>query len=327
MGRRYKDLVRSIIRSVAAMMGRILPLRMRQALVASRAGRAERGGLEFALGMLGDLRQRDALAFHRFLWSNHLAYAATYEVDQRFGEENLNPSRRILVQNIGGYLRARGVDPASNIHSVLDIGCSMGYLLRHIEVGLCPSAEVLHGLDIDEYAIQSGMAHLSSMQSKVKLFVGDMAEAGRFAGGRSYDLILCCGVLMYSDEETAYEVVRTMLSTAGCLVGIICLADPTSRPLPYGRGSVGCSNRDSAVLSRAREQAVPDLFPQPADGKSVARLSDGAFIHDVIGMIYRAGGKVVGSRRIETEISGSSPSFAILAEPPNSRLNDAAPQS
>ena len=288
LGQRYKDLVRSIIRSAAAILGRILPLRMRQALVVSRAGKAGRGGLEFALGMLDDLRRRDALAFHRFLWSNHLAYAATYEVDQRFGDENLNPSRRILVQNIGSYLRSRGVDPASEIRSVLDIGCSMGYLLRHVEVGLCPSAQVLHGLDIDEYAIQAGTAHLSSLQSRVQLRVGDMADAGRFADGRSYDLILCCGVLMYSDEETAYEVVRSMLSMAGRLVGIISLADASE------------SNRPVR--------------------KSTPRSSDGAFIHDVRGMIHRAGGKVVGSRRIETEISGSSPSFAILAEPPRSSL-------
>ena len=290
MGPAGKDFARSIIRSAATLTGRMLPLSVRRALVASRAGRASRGGLEFALGMLDDLRRRDAGAFHRFLWSNHLAYAATYEVDQRFGEENLNPSRRILVQNIDSYLRSRGADPAANIRSVLDVGCSMGYLLRHIEVGLCPSAEILHGLDIDEYAIQAGMAHLSAVQSNVKLFAGDMADARRFAGGRSYDLILCCGVLMYSDEDTAYEVVRTMLAAAGYLVGIIALANPAES------GSRG--------------------------GRSTARPSDGAFIHDVKGMISRAGGKVVGSQRIDTDVSGSSPSFAILAEPPKSRLND-----
>jgi SAM-dependent methyltransferase len=264
-------------------MGRVLPLSVRQSLVASRVGRSSRCGLEFAVGMLRDLRRRDAGAFHRFLWSNHLGYAASYEVGKRFGASNLNPSRRILVDDIASYLLERGVDPRQNIRSVLDIGCSLGYLLRHIEVSLCPSAEVLHGIDIDEYAIHSGMAHLSSLESRVRLFVADMAAAGRFIGGRTYDLILCCGVLMYGDEQCAYEVVRSMLRSAKRLVGIISLAEH------------------------------PDA--RTAAGRSLARPSDGAFIHDVARMIHRAGGRVAASRRIETQISGSSPSYAILAEP------------
>jgi hypothetical protein len=38
-------------------------------------------------------------------------------------------------------------------------------------------------------------------------------------------------------------------------------------------------------------------------------------MHDVKRMIYLAGGRVAAYRRIETEVSGSSPSYAILAEP------------
>lgn len=283
MRRRYKALARSIIRCTASVMGRMLPFSVRQSLVVSRLGRSSRGGLEFAVGMLHDLHRRDATAFHRFLWSNHVGYAASYEVGRRFGAPNLNPSRRILVDDVASYLLERGVDPCKRIRSVLDIGCSLGYLLRHIEVSLCPSAEVLHGIDIDEYAINSGMAHLSSLKSKVKLFVADMAATGRFIGNRGYDLILCCGVLMYGDEQCAYEVVRTMLRSAKRLVGIISLAEHPN-------------------------------FRTPA-GRSLARSSDGAFVHDVARMIHRAGGRVAAVRRIETQISGSSPSYAILAEP------------
>ena len=264
-------------------MGRVLPLRVRKSLVASRAGRASRGGLEFALGMLHDLHRRDAAEFHRFLWSKHLAYAATYEVERRFGPHNLNPSRHILLHEMATRLRARGLDAGRHVRSVLDIGCSLGYVLRHLEVGVCPSAEVLHGLDIDEYAVKTGMSHLSALQSKVQLFVSDMTAAEGFIGERSYDLILCCGVLMYGDEAAAYEVVRTMLARANCLVGILALAD----------GSNGSKRA----------------------GKAAPRRSDGAFVHDVERMIRRAGGKVVGSRHIDAEVSGSSPSHAILAEP------------
>ena len=287
MHQRYKALGRSMIRSAATAMGRILPFEVRRSLVLSRAGRASRAGLEFALGMLNDMHRRDAGAFHRFLWSNHLGYAASYEVEERFGASKLNPSRHILLQDIASYLRARGVDPHRNIRSVLDLGCSLGYLLRHVEVDACPSAEVLHGLDIDEYAIKTGTAHLASLQSKVKLFVEDLSATSRFIGGGSYDLILCCGVLMYCNEDSAYETVRTMLSSANHLVGIIALADQT--------------NGGTAM------------------GRSVMRTSDAAFVHDVHQMVQRAGGRVVSSRRIETEVSGSSPSYAILAEPPAMR--------
>jgi hypothetical protein len=48
------------------------------------------------MGMLDDLRRNDPDGLHRFLWSNHLAYAASYEIKRRFGVSKLNPSRRRL---------------------------------------------------------------------------------------------------------------------------------------------------------------------------------------------------------------------------------------
>jgi SAM-dependent methyltransferase len=234
------------------------------------------------MGMLDDLRRRDPDAFHRFLWSNHLAYATSYEIERRFGEQNLNPSRRILFDEVVCHLRAQGVDPRMNIRSIFEVGCSMGYLLRHLEVAVCPKAEILHGLDIDRYAVEAGMQHLSSMQSKVRLFASDLADAPRIMGAQRYDLVLCCGVLMYVNQSAAEEAVGTMLARANCLVGIICVAPA----------------EQNAFLS----------------GESVVR-ADGAFLHDVNGMIGRAGGKVVSSKWIGSVVSGSSPSYAILAEP------------
>jgi hypothetical protein len=73
-----------------------------------------------------------------------------------------------------------------------------------------------------------------------------------------------------------------MIARAGCLVGIICLAPA----------------EQNAAIS----------------GESALR-PDGAFLHDVGGMIGRAGGRVVSSNWIGTAVSGSSPSYAILAEP------------
>ncbi len=289
--RRAKSAVRWAIRSASGALGCTLPLPLRQALVVRVGRRKLPGGLEFSVGMLDDLRRRDPDALHRFLWSNHLAYAASYEIPKRFGAPNINPSRHLLFRDILAYLSASGVDPREDVRSVFEIGCSMGYLLRHLEAEVFPSAAVLHGIDIDRHAIEAGTAHLGSLQSKVKLFAADMAAAEHVMGGREYDLVLCCGVLMYVNQKTAEQVVRTMFSHARRLVGLICLAHP--------RG----------------EHARP--------AASEVRELDGALIHDVGSMIRRANGRVVSSKWVGTSTSGSSPSYVILAEPPpeNRRAN------
>jgi hypothetical protein len=156
----------------------------------------------------------------------------------------------------------------------------MGYLLRHLEEEVFPAATVLHGLDIDDYAVKAGAAYLSSMRSRVKLFAADVEAAERVMGGQTYDLVLCCGVLMYVNDSTAERVVRAMFSHTNRLVGLICLAPPGGHL-----------------------------------GRSKVRASDGAFIHNVDVMIRRAGGKVVSSDWIGTNTSGSSPSHVILAHP------------
>lgn len=288
MRHRYKSCLQWGIRHSAKLIGRTLPLSLRKAIVRSRACRKTKAGAWFAIGMLDDMRRADPDGLHRFLWSNHLAYAATYEISSRFGPLNLNASRRILFDEMRSFLLSHGFHTPRKVRSVFEIGCSMGYLLRHLEVEVFPSADILHGIDIDEYAVTTGMAHLSSLQSKVKLSVADMAEAGRVIGHRTYDLMLCCGVLMYVNERTADEVVRLMCSHSNCLVGIICLAHPEGR-----RTAAGGLHR---------------------------RSSDGAFIHDVDQMIRRASGTIVRTKWIGTDVSGSSPSYAILALPRSSSL-------
>ncbi|HEY1496480.1 MAG TPA: class I SAM-dependent methyltransferase [Candidatus Solibacter sp.] len=236
--------------------------------------------IEFAMGMLTDLRQRDPVLLHRFLWSNHLAYAASYEVPHRFGASKINPTRHLLFDNMAAHLRSRGVDPGADIRSVLEIGCSQGYLLRHLETTLFRSARTLHGLDLDGHAIKTGSDHLESLGSRVRLFAADMEAAEHVIGSEAYDVVLCCGVLMYVNESIAEKVVRLMFARAARLIGLICLAPPEGE-----RGRQG------------------------------VRASDGAFIHDMDLLIRKAGGKVLSSRWIGTTISGSSPSHVIVAEP------------
>jgi SAM-dependent methyltransferase len=279
-----KRSVRWLYRRAAWTAGRVLPLSARKAVV-TFVGRQRPLPVslrfEFAMGMLADLQRRDPMALHRFLWSNHLAFAATYEISHRFGAGKINPSRHALFRRIDVELRSRGVEPARDIRSVLEIGCSQGYLLRHLESEIFRSATTLHGLDLDAYAIQTGSVHLAALGSKVKLFQADMAEAETIIGNRTYDVVLCCGVLMYVDEKTAEKVVRIMFSHVARLVGLICLAHPKSR-----------------------NHVEPGM-----------RGSDGAFIHPIHPMIRKAGGRVLSSHWMGTETSGSGPSHVIVAEP------------
>jgi len=279
--RPWKPMAQGAIRRIAAMLSLVLPLSIRQALVANRKWTRLPGGFEVSMGLLDDLRRHNPDALHRFLWSNHLAYAMSYEIAQRFQTRDLNSSRRILFENITGHLRSRGLDPRRKIGSVFEVGCSLGYLLRHLEVDVFPSASILHGLDIDSYAVETGTSHLQSLQSRVRLFSADMAATERVMGNQIYDVVICCGVLMYVNEETARHVVRTMLQHARHLVGLICLAQTSLHP-PRGR--------------------------------SATRASDGAFVHDVESMIQQAGGKVVSSTWIGSSITGSSPANVIVAE-------------
>src|SRR5262249_12859171 len=121
--RRGSAWLRKTSRRAVAALARVLPLPFRKALVAfvGRQSFPVSFRFEFAMGMLADLQRRDPVALHRFLWSNHLAYAASYEVRQRFGKSNINPTRHTLFRRISTHLRSRGIDPARDIRSVLEI--------------------------------------------------------------------------------------------------------------------------------------------------------------------------------------------------------------
>ena len=71
-----------------------LRARMRMAVV---VGRSRLPGAEWwSAELVRDLAERDLNAYHRFLWSNHLAYARTYEPEARFGDARIHPTRHLL---------------------------------------------------------------------------------------------------------------------------------------------------------------------------------------------------------------------------------------
>ncbi len=214
--------------------------------------------------LVGDLAERDINAYHKFLWEHHLFYAHTYETELRFGRENINGTRLMFFDDMVRVLREQGRDPARDIRSVFEVGCSLGYLLRHLETEVFPAAEVIQGSDIDAYAIERGRAHLAHLGSRVDLLHGDMASLSGSLAGRRYDVVFAAGVLLYLTEDAAGRLVADMLRHTRHLLAIAALAHP---------------ERDNRELEA-----------------SVTRAHDGTWIHNVDRMLERAGARIVARR-------------------------------
>ena len=237
----------------------------------------------WATELLRDLAERDPDAYHRFLWAHHLGYAESYEVAKRFGAQNINETRRLLLTDVRAYYASQGLELARDARSVFDVGCSMGYVLRYIETDVCPGATTLEGIDIDRYAIEVGGGWLAGLGSKVRISVADMSDLPRVLGGRRFDVVLCAGVLMYLQESAAAAVVGAMLAGTGRVLVLAGLAHP---------------ERDNAQLSA-----------------STVRQRDGTFVHNIDAMVRQAGGRVVYRRWEGARLVDGNTIYFVFAEP------------
>ena len=231
--------------------------------------------------LIRDLAERDVNAYHKFLWTHHLAYAAPYEAETRFGPQNMRPSRQLFFSELLVCLDQIGVR-SEEIGSVLEVGCSLGYQLRFVETDVFPGAAVLDGVDIDAYAIRSGEKYLADVGSKISLKHGDIQQLEDLLGGRTYDVIICAGVLMYLKETDAGAIVRWMLSHSRIVVAMAGLAHP---------------DHDNSELDH-----------------SDIRGRDETFIHNFDDLVKRADGKVL-ARRWEGDrlVEGQSIYFVFAA--------------
>ena len=238
----------------------------------------------WATELLTDLAERDVNEYHKFLWANHLAYAETYEVELRFGYENFNETRKQLFAEWPAIIRSTDIGSCQNVGSVLEIGCSLGYLLRYMETDLFPDATRLDGIDIDAYAIARGRQYLAAADSRVELFQGDMESMDSVLGDRQYDVVLGSGVLLYLDAASASRLVAQMLRRTRRLLTITALADPDT---------------DNAHLEQ-----------------SVTRARDGTWVHNVDKMIVDAGGRIVARRWEGGRIVDGNTIYFLHAVPP-----------
>jgi len=214
--------------------------------------------------LVRDLSDININEYHKFLWSNHLSYAATYEIACRFGRENMKQSRRLFFEDLNKHLTSLSVNPGKDVRSVFEVGCSLGYQLRYLETDVFSSATTLEGIDIDARAIHDGTEYLRGIGSTIRLHCADMEELEGVLEGKRFDVIICSGVLMYLDEDAATRVVDTLLRHTGVMLAFAGLAHPYI---------------DNAQLSR-----------------SVPRDSDKSLIHNIDAMINKAGGRIAARR-------------------------------
>lgn len=268
----------AIRRALASVVITTVPLALRQSGAAwlgrqtwipGRHWRAER--------LVSDLAERDPDAYHRFLWSHHLAYAESYEPPLQFGRDQIKPDRRLLFRDIRACLQRERAE----VRSVLEVGCSVGHLLRYVETEVFPAADVLVGMDIDDYAVKSGNAWLAQQGSKARLIAADMARIDETLGVASrYDCVLCAGVIMYLGEQQAAKVVQSMLRHTRKLLAITGLAHP---------------NFDNRLLAN-----------------SEVREKDGAFRHNLDTMVTNAGGEILFRRWKPDAPPGWNPPYFLL---------------
>ncbi|MFA6146775.1 MAG: class I SAM-dependent methyltransferase [bacterium] len=218
----------------------------------------------WALELIKDFEAENVNEYHKFLWTHHMAYASTYEIGIRFGRENMAGSRLLFFSDLDRVMKDMRVDPVKDVSSVFEVGCSLGYQLRHMETDIYTGAGEICGADIDGYAIKAGTEYLEQLGSRVRLMCADMEDLELLLGDRTYDIIVCTGTLMYLTEESAAKVVDTMVRHTRKILAISGLADPEA---------------DNSTLL-----------------KSGRRETDRSFIHNIDSMVKRSGGIVLARR-------------------------------
>lgn len=183
----------------------------------------------WAEGIIRDLMRSNPKAFHKFMWANHIrSYANWYDSETLFESKKMNGSTetfREFFKDLFTVIKDLGFDPSRDIRSVLEVGCSLGYLLRSIEKDIFPNSEELVGIDIDSEAINKGARYLMGIDSKVRLICGDMEELDQIVSDKKFDFIFASGVLSYLDSADASKVVSKMVRRTNkilALAGLSC---------------------------------------------------------------------------------------------------------
>jgi SAM-dependent methyltransferase len=275
----WKSKVKSFIRSLVPLF-----IRKKLAICVNRQdwiASSSRGW--WAQQLVVDYATNDINGYHKFLWKNHLSYAETYEVARRYGYSNFNETRKQFFTELPDRMKGIGINIKKDIESVFEVGCSSGYLLRHMETDVFPSANCIRGNDIDKYSVNEGNKCLDNMGSCIELYYSDMEHLDQLLGKDQYDFTLAAGVLLYLDQAAATRLIKIMLNYTRKMMAITALANP---------------DEDNFKLD-----------------KSVPRKRDHTWIHNVDAMIEQAGGKVVSRRWEGSKVVDGNTIYFLFATP------------
>ena len=264
----------------------VLPLGFRKRLVCWLDGKTRsRLSAKFSLAILSDWRVRDPKAFHKFFWTQHLyEYGRPYESLELFEFDKMEPSRRLFLSDLRSALAQLDIPEEDRNLSVLELGCSMGYLIRNVELEVLPAAKRLVGVDLDPKAIELGKAYLAAVGSDVVLLQGDIEEQDDLLGKERFDVSILAGVLSYLDEKDARTVLGKLLARTDRLVAFAGLADRS------------CDNRN---LEKSLES--PERYNQ--------------WVHNVDAIVQELGGEVIRRRWEGAKLFNGQTVYFVFAVP------------
>ncbi|WP_231591063.1 class I SAM-dependent methyltransferase [Saccharothrix sp. ST-888] len=133
--------------------------------------------------------------------------------------------RNLVRQELVARQLAEQLAGRTGLH-VLDVGCGQGtQALR-----LARAGHLVTGLDPDPVTLGAAQAALAAeppeVRERVRLLGGDGHQCGRWFGPRSFDVVLCHGVLMYlPDPDPMLASLARILAPGGVLSLLVRNAD------------------------------------------------------------------------------------------------------
>ncbi len=133
--------------------------------------------------------------------------------------------RNLVRQELVARQLAEQLDARTGLR-VLDVGCGQGTQA----IRLARAGQFVTGLDPDPVTLGAAQAALAAeppeVRERVRLLSGDGHQCGRWFGPRSFDVVLCHGLLMYlPDPDPMLAALARMLAPGGLLSLLVRNAD------------------------------------------------------------------------------------------------------
>jgi SAM-dependent methyltransferase len=278
--------LKAVIKATVGVLQKIWPLESRKRFVVWVDPMLRfRWGAKLSFALLSDWRKSNPKSFHKFFWSHHLfEYGRSYESPEHFETEGLEASRKLFLADLENAIENAELSRSDHAPSVLELGCSLGYLLNSIEVELLPCATRMVGIDLDSKAIEIGRDCLARKGSRVVLEEGDLEELDRIVGQEPFDLTIAAGVLSYLDESDARQALAKIFRHTSRLIAL-----------------AGLGNKVTDNRNQEESEQSPERYDQ--------------WVHNFDRMISDLGGRVIGRRWEGAKLYNGQTVYFVFAVP------------